>query len=127
MPRRTAAQRAAHDMDVRRAIEVLQRAFDRYGARVATITDHRNRVGDVHWIRTLIITSDESDPEITDVSHYVARILDEPANARGHRGVRVGGGGTDMGYDLVYRLSRAMYGNNVYGRDGGRIIRHQRL
>lgn len=127
MPRRTVAQQAAHEVEATSAATCLREAFDRHGAMVYTIVDHRNRVGDVHWIRAFAIMSGWRHPEIMDVSHLVACILDEPANTRGHRGVVVGGGGMDMAHDLVYRLSRAMYGPEIDGENGGYFIRHQRL
>lgn len=127
MPRRTTAQQAAHDRDAFNAAAYLREAFDRHGATVYTIVAHRNRAGDVHWIRTLIITSGWRHPEIMDASHLVALILDEPVNTRGHWGVRVEGGGMDMAHDLVYRLSRAMYGPETDEENGGYLIRYQRL
>lgn len=70
-----------------------------------------NREGTSRAIAVYLPTDDNGHLGILDASGKVADLLDL---RRGHqdRGVRVHGGGMDMGFHLVSSVSRALYGDD---------------
>jgi hypothetical protein len=75
------------------------------GDTVWTSVTHVARSGMTRWIRAFIFR--DGQPE--DISWYVARVVGSPVNSRNHEGVERGGCGMDMGFDLVYSLSRHLF------------------
>lgn len=146
------AQRAAIEAERDEARESLREELPP-GATVYTVLSHLSRSGMMRSIKA-VIAAEVSDrhgtrPGISDLSWRVAR-LGEFKFDRDNGGVKVGGAGMDMGYHLVYSLSRVLYrdgfdcigdgcpandhvnarnGEPVPGhhRDGGYALRHQWL
>lgn len=75
------------------------------GDTVTTTVTHVARSGMTRWIRAFVIRDGEPD----DISWHAARVLGRPVNSRNHEGVECGGCGMDMGFDLVYSLSRYLF------------------
>jgi len=82
------------------AIEQL-RAMLPVGSRVCTILRHVSRSGMTRHVS--VITEDSAD-----ITYLVARAIGERRHAR-DGGIVMGGCGTDMGFELVYQLSYALY------------------
>lgn len=85
------------------AAEYLRTLFPP-GATVSTILLHASRSGMSRSIGVLAV----EDGEVRDVSWAVARVLDWRFD-RDRGGVKVSGCGMDMGFHLVYALSRTLY------------------
>ena len=75
------------------------------GDTVSTVLSHVSRSGMTRWIKVVVVV----DGEARDVSWHVAKATGYPVNTRNHEGVEVGGCGMDMGYHLVYGLSRVIF------------------
>jgi hypothetical protein len=75
------------------------------GSTARTILRHVSASGMTRWISVIADTPDGPH----DVSHWVARIMGEHANRGKYEGIRVGGCGMDMGFSLVYSMSRILY------------------
>lgn len=74
------------------------------GDTVRTIARHTSKSGMTHWISAIVTV----DGEPHDYSWLVARALGQRANKE-HEGIKRGGCGMDMGFDLVYSLSRMLW------------------
>ena len=74
------------------------------GTTVYTILRHVSRSGMMRHISAVIKT----DEGIQDISYWVARAIDEKHSDK-NGGIKMGGCGMDMGFDLVYRLAYALY------------------
>ena len=83
------------------------------GDTVYTALSHAAASGMTRWIRAIVIR----DNTPRDISWDAAKLIDAPVNTRNHDGVEIGGCGMDMGFHLVYSLSRALF------RDGFDCIR----
>ena len=83
------------------------------GTEVRTILRHASRSG---MTRAISVIS----PGLRDVSYLVSRVTGFKMDPK-HEGLKVGGCGMDMGYHVVYSLSRALY------RDAGYALRHRWL
>jgi len=73
------------------------------GTKVYTSLSHVARSGMSRNIKVLMV----KDGQMIDISYYVANITEYPRASDGS--VRVGGAGMDMGFALVYDLSRRLY------------------
>lgn len=89
-------------------------AEDANGARpdVHCVLRHVSRSGMQRRISLFVVAwrGDEGEPYIADISASAARVLDRRLN-RDDLGVICHGAGMDMGFELVYSLSRALYGD----------------
>jgi hypothetical protein len=85
------------------------------GDTVWTILRHVSASGMSRSISTVIKGKD--GPE--DISWLVCRATDDTFD-RKHDGIKVGGCGMDMGFDLVYRLGRALFPKGFIPRDAGK-------
>lgn len=88
--------------DKARAASVL-RSLLKPGDTVYTSLVHVSRSGMFRVIKVIVV----SDNQPHDVSRFVAELLDSKYDQRG--GVAVGGGGMDMGFHVVYSLSRVLF------------------
>ena len=77
------------------------------GDTIYTKLDHVSRSGMFRCI-SLYIGSKDGKGDITDITYYAARVLDDKISAK-HSGIEVGGCGMDMGFHLVYNLSSVLY------------------
>lgn len=93
------------------AIAQLRETFPR-GTEVHIILRHVSRSGMERAISVI-------GPDLMDVSYLVARATGRRIHPR-HDGVKCGGCGMDMGFDLVYSLAMAMYND-------GYALRHRWL
>lgn len=85
--------------------------------------------------RTLSVATVGADSQIHDITGAVAIALGERTTDRGH--IRVGGCGFDAGFDVVYRLGRALWPdgtpephgarNGQPDSDGGYALTHRWL
>jgi hypothetical protein len=84
------------------------------GDTVYTILCHVSRSGMMRSINLVIPTTDVRNDEthlgIYSVTHLVAKVLDYPRD-KNDNGLRVSGGGMDMGFALVSNLSYKLFGN----------------
>lgn len=91
------------------------------GDTVCTILRHVSRSGMSRRI-SLVICKDDGWP--TDITWLAARAMGEPVKSRGQyvqdAGMYVSGCGMDMGFHLVYNLSRTLWPNgfDCVGREG---------
>jgi hypothetical protein len=112
------------------------------GQTVYVILRHVSKSGMSRSISAVIPTiSKEGKPGIYDITHLVAKACDLTIDTH-HEGVKLSGCGSDMGFELVYNLGRAMYPNgfdctgdgclsndhsngenNAHHSDGGYIFR----
>jgi len=75
------------------------------GDTVYTTVTHVSPSGMTRWIRVFVMR----DNAPVDVSWLAARVLGWRVNTRNHGGVETGGAGMDMGFHLVYSLSRVLF------------------
>lgn len=75
------------------------------GDTIHTVTLHTSRSGMSREIKAVRVDADGPH----DISHLVAKVIDTRYGNRG--GVVMGGAGMDMGFALVYALSRALFPN----------------
>jgi hypothetical protein len=71
----------------------------------------------------------EQPVQISNYDYHIARVLDLP-EAPNYQGVKVGGCGMDMGFHLIYSLSRALFKDEPRGesdRDHGYWIKQEWL
>ena len=79
------------------------------GQTVYVILRHTSQSGMSRSISAVIPTiSKEGKPGIYDITHLVAQACDLTMDSH-HGGVKIGGCGMDMGFALVYDLSRTMW------------------
>jgi hypothetical protein len=79
------------------------------GDTVYTILRHVSASGMTRYISTVIVQNGQP----RDISYLVAQAIGSPLSGnRNHEGVKVGGCGMDMGFHLVYSLSRALFGGD---------------
>ena len=90
----------------------LREMFPR-GSRVHVVLRHVSRSGMLRHISVL----HAQDGAIRDVSYLVARALDYRRDLD-DGGIVVHGAGMDMGFELVYNLSMALYCPSHYDHDG---------
>src|SRR5215472_5244674 len=96
---------ARRDLEERQiAIERL-REIVKPGDTLRTILRHVSPSGMTRWISVIVV--DEGNA--TDISSDAAKVLGWSYGTRGHEGIEVGGAGMDMGFHLVYSLSRDLY------------------
>ena len=72
---------------------------------VQTILRHVSKSGMTRHISLVIVR----DGEVRDISWLTAKALEMPVNRGNHEGIKIGGCGMDMGFSLVYSLSRALW------------------
>jgi len=79
------------------------RKWLRPGDTVYTVLKHCSASGMSREIDLLIVRKNE----VIRIGYYVARVTDRAIG--NHGGVKIGGCGTDMGFALVYELSRTLF------------------
>ena len=90
------------------ALEYLH-SYLKPGQTVYVILRHASKSGMSRSISAVIPTiSEEGKPGIYDITHLVAQACDLTMDTQ-HNGVKIGGMGMDMGFALVYDLSRTMW------------------
>jgi hypothetical protein len=87
------------------AIKSLRKIF-KPGDTVFTIARHVSRSG---MSRAISVIQVKGKDEIREWDHLVAVALGEKVDPA-RRGIKIDGAGMDMGFELVYRLSMALYG-----------------
>ena len=75
------------------------------GSTVYTILRHVSQSGMSRSISLVAVV----DGEVEKLDFYAARALGYKIDPK-HNGVKIGGTGMDMGFDLVYSLSQTLYG-----------------
>src|SRR4051812_45826422 len=96
------------------------------GSTVYTVLRHRSASGMSRVISLVVILPAEKKGEAPRIVHpnwAAAKVLGRTiATKNGSDGIRVGGCGMDMGFELVYSLGRALWpngdGKTVTGRNG---------
>tara|TARA_Y100000114_G_scaffold143883_1_gene151874 strand:+ start:350 stop:721 length:372 start_codon:yes stop_codon:yes gene_type:complete len=102
------------------------------GDTLHTTVKHVSRNGMMRYITTRHLKkSDHQDREVnvSNYDYHIARVLDLPL-APNYQGVKIGGCGMDMGFHLVYSLSRALFKDEPRGegdRDHGYWINQEWL
>ena len=99
-----------------KALDDLRAIFPE-GCAVTTLIRHASRSG-ARWSISVLVGRDLIEG-VSDVSWLVARAGFGRFDQK-NGGVIRNGGGMDMGFDLVYSLSRALYGD-------GYALRHNRI
>ena len=107
------------------------------GDTVHTILDHVSSSGMSRNIRVVILR----DGEEIHPNHSVSVLLGLPRAKHGN-GMRIGGCGTDMGFEIVYNLGRVLFPEGFkvkkgmrarngdtsgYDKDGGYALKHRWL
>lgn len=87
------------------AIAELRKRFP-IGSSVPVVLRHVSSSGMSRAISVL-------DGDLNDVSYLVARATGDKVDQR-HGGIKIGGCGMDMGFALVYGLSRTLYRDDFY-------------
>lgn len=106
------------------------------GSTACTILRHVSRSGMARDIS--VVVGEPSDLDgVRNVTYLVAAALGENVrNAGGHNAIRVGGAGMDMGFHLIYGLSRTLWQTDLDsinpthtngGTDAGYAIRQRWL
>ena len=113
------------------ALEKLK-SWIKKGDTLHTTVKHVSRSGMMRHIsvRHLKATDNPERPvNISNYDYHVARVLELP-EAPNYQGVKIGGCGMDMGFHLVYSLSRALFKDEPKGesdRDHGYWINQEWL
>src|ERR1700753_729745 len=96
------------------------------GSTVYTTVTHVAASGMTRWIRAFIM----KDNAPVDISWDAAKLIGAPVTTRNHAGVEIGGCGMDMGFHLVYSLSRALYPDGFdcirFTAEGADLAEHDR-
>jgi hypothetical protein len=112
--------------------------FMKPGTLVYTNLKHVSSSGMTRDIQVLVVTKEK---RIWDISYFVAEILGRSLN-RDNGGVRVGGAGMDMGFEIVYSLGYKLFPKGFkitrknglhprngdtsgFDKNGGYALRHQ--
>ena len=77
------------------------------GDTIYTILRHVSRSGMTRVIDLVILPADDKNGPRSVVGH-ASRLLSMPLD-RDRRGIKIGGCGMDMGFELVYQLSYALF------------------
>lgn len=102
------------------------------GDTIHTTVKHVSKSGMTRHISVRHLKATDNPERPVNVSNYdyhVARVLDLP-EAPNYQGVKIGGCGMDMGFHLVYSLSRALFKDEPKGegdRDHGYWIKQEWL
>lgn len=99
MSKQTDSERAA-------AIEALRQEI-KPGETLRTILRHVSRSG---MTRRISVVQIREDGETRQWDALVAKAIGEKVPPLGQEGIKISGAGMDMGFELVYRLSMALYG-----------------
>jgi hypothetical protein len=97
-----------------------------------TTVRHISKSGMMRYITTRHLQQNnhpDTPISISNYDYHIARVLDLP-EAPNYQGVKVGGCGMDMGFHLVYSLSRSLFKDEPKGegdRDHGYWIRQEWL
>lgn len=112
MPKLTIIQIKQRDDAITKLRELLP-----VGSLVKTLTTHVSSSGMMRVIRCF--TSDGYPSGGYDITWLVARATESKMHDK-YNGIKVGGTGMDMGFSLVYGLSRTLYpdGHSCTGSDG---------
>ncbi len=102
--RRPSAAKLLALHDQAEAIDELRTLFPA-GSTVSTVLRHRSSSG---MSRSISVLHAAADGSITDVTWLVAKATGDKID-NNHGGIKVGGCGMDMGFHLVYSLSRVLY------------------
>lgn len=113
------------------ALEKLK-SWIKKGDTLHTTVRHVSRSGMMRHISVKHLKATDNPERPVNISNYdyhVARVLDLP-EAPNYQGVKIGGCGMDMGFHLVYSLSRALFKDEPKGesdRDHGYWINQEWL
>lgn len=99
------AEKAEREQLREESLERL-RAMLKPGSTVSTIVTHVARSGMSRSIKCYTVHKGE----LRDITYAVSRVVDHPID-QNHGGIKVGGCGMDMGFALVYGLSRSLFPN----------------
>ena len=81
---------------------------------VYCVLNHVSTSGMTRRISFFMVEYYQNVPQITNISWYVANILDYKRNSK-DGGLTVSGCGMDMGFAVVYDLSSVLYGHENRG------------
>jgi hypothetical protein len=105
------------------AVERLLSHYISEGDTVYTLRRHTSTSGMSHDFSVLVASGDE----ITDITYYVAHAIGWRLIDKGHRAIRVQGGGMDMGFHLIYTLGRVLFNFPTRESDAGYALKHRDL
>lgn len=110
-----------------------QKALDVAYAREQLLTHYLTEGATVYTVLRSVSSSGMSrtmslkvarDGNITDITYYAATVLDYPLTVvNGSRALRVGGCGMDMGFHIVYSLSRSLFRTRMADGDAGYLLK----
>mgnify|MGYP001574902063 CR=1 FL=1 len=113
-----------HEQDERRVEALKQlRKLLKPGSTVYTVLRHVAKSGMTRWIDLYVIKGNEP----VWITGYAGQALGTPQSRSDwekSRGLRVGGCGMDMGFHLVYNLSRVMFPDGFVPSKAGRYGRN---
>lgn len=101
---KAAQKRAERDDAIKRLREEIKP-----GDTLHTIARHVSSSGMSRSISIVQLKCRRGKPRNYDWSYLVAKAIDEKID-QAHDGIKIGGAGMDMGFELVYRLSWTLYG-----------------
>lgn len=88
----------------------LLRRWVQPGDTLRTILRHRSASGMTRWISVIQpFVRHEGTVGFRELSWHAAKVIGRSVNSRNHEGVECGGAGMDMGFELVYSLSRTLF------------------
>lgn len=120
----TASKKEQKALDVEYAREQLLTHYLTEGATVYTVLRSVSGSG---MSRTMSLKVVENG-KIIDLTYYAATVLDYPlTEVNGSRAMRVGGCGMDMGFHVVYSLSRSLFRTRAADGDSGYLLNHSWL
>lgn len=105
------------------AVERLLSHYLKEGDTVYTVRRHTSASGMSHDISVLVANGNE----ITDITYYTAHAIGWRLIDKGHRAIRVQGGGMDMGFHLIYTLGRVLFNYDSRESDAGYALTHRWL
>lgn len=99
--------------------EALAKLQDRLqpGTTVYTVLRHVSASGMSRSIQLLTVV----DGTIVDISYMAARALDRKQDTS-NGGIKCHGAGMDMGFELVYSLSRKLFAGTLDSADAGYLL-----
>lgn len=95
------------------------------GDKIYVDVSHVSKSGMSRSIRAFILYCEDGKAHRWEITRLVGKIIGAPFDQK-HGGVKMGGCGMDMGFELVYQLGRALFPTgfklapNQYGRNGNK-------
>ena len=120
-------KKAENEEKIEDAKKFLRELLDKNGRRVYTVLRHVSQSGMTRRISCLVAKKEDrftKEPCIQNIDYWVSLVTQFSIDSD-KGGLRVGGCNMDMGFHLVYSLSRRLYKDIYKYGDSGYVLEQQ--